>query len=65
LPVTASLFAILFQLKLTKLKLKALKSDFSAKMKYMNADKIAINWQNFAESSAQVCFYNTAHRQFL
>jgi len=39
---------IMLQLKLTKLKLEILKSDFQRKNEDMNTDKLAINWQNFA-----------------
>jgi len=39
---------ILFQLKLTKLKLEVLKFDFEQKKKAMNTDILVINWQNFA-----------------
>jgi len=37
--------AILFQLKLTILKLEVLNLTFSAKKKDMNTDKLAINWR--------------------
>jgi len=36
---------ILLQLKLTKLKLEAVQSDFQRKNKNMNVDKLAINWK--------------------
>jgi len=39
---------ILLQLKLTKLKLDALKFDFEVKKKDMYTDKLTITWQNFA-----------------
>jgi len=39
-----SLFVILLQLKLTKLKLEVLKSDFDRKKEiFMNKDKLTIN----------------------
>jgi len=56
LPVIASLSAILPQLKLTKLKLKFRKSDFSAKKKDMNTNKLAIMWENFAQVRLQLKF---------
>jgi len=39
---------ILLQLKLAKLKLEIVKSDFQRKKKDLNTDKLAINWKNFA-----------------
>jgi len=50
-----SLSVILLQLKLTKVKLEVLKSDFQPK-KDMNTDKLAINWQNFARVRLQLKF---------
>jgi len=38
---------ILLLLKLIKLKLEVLKSDFQCKKKDMSTDKLAINWKNF------------------
>jgi len=38
----------LYQLKLTKLKLEILQSDFKRKKKDMNVDKLVINWPNYA-----------------
>jgi len=47
---------MLLQLKLTKLKLEALKSDFQHKKKDMNTEKLAINRQNFAWVRLQLKF---------
>jgi len=49
LPVNCSSSVILFQLKLTKLKLSGPKKD-------MNTDKLAINWQNIARVRLQLKF---------
>jgi len=47
---------ILLQVKLTKLKLQVLKSDFQRKKEDTNTDKLAINWQNFARVRLQLKF---------
>jgi len=47
---------ILFQLKLTKLKLEVFKTDFQRKKKYMNTVKLAINRQNFARVRLRLKF---------
>jgi len=47
---------ILLKLKLAKLKLEVLKSDFSEIKKDMNLNKLAINWQNFARIRLQLKF---------
>jgi len=52
----ASLSVILLQRKLTKLKLEVLSLIFGAKKKYMNTDKLAINWQSFAQVRLQLKF---------
>jgi len=50
-----SLSLILFQFKLTKLKLEVLKSvTISVEKKDMNTDKLAVNLQNFARVRLQL-----------
>jgi len=49
-------YMILLQLKLTKLKLEVLNSDFKRKKKDLNTDKLAINWQNFARVQLELKF---------
>jgi len=44
------------QIKLTKPKLEVLSLTFCAKKKVMNADKLAINWQNIAQVWLQLKF---------
>jgi len=47
----------MLQLKLTKLMLKVLKSDFSTKKKlYIYSVKLAINWQIFSQVRLQLKF---------
>jgi len=47
---------VLNRVKLTKLKLEVLTLHFQHKKKNMNADKLAINGQNFAQVRLQLKF---------
>jgi len=47
---------ILFQLKLTKVKLEVFRSDFQRKKKEMTTDKLAISWKNFTQVRLQLKF---------
>jgi len=54
--LNASLSVILLQLSCQNSNLRSLSLTFSEKKKYMNTDKLAINWQSFAQVRLQLKF---------